>query len=163
MAIHRATHWVFIRIYRAKTAVNARRFLCDLEQACLLRIRPILTQNAKKFTNRLFGLRKPEVTGKRDFDQLCAEFGINRRLSPPAHTQTDGMVQRFKGRVEEALQSPHFQWGQDLETTLHRYVPLYNQKLQKSALGSNALAGSEGLAPSEIGVVQERSTLPCGM
>jgi transposase InsO family protein len=63
-------------------------------------------------------------SGKRDFDQLCAEFGINRRLSPPAHTQTDGMVQRFKGRVEEALQSPHFQWGQDLETTLHRYVPL---------------------------------------
>ena len=136
MAIDRATRWVFIRIYRAKTAVNARRFLCDLEQACSLRMRPILTHNAKVSTNRLFGLRKRQANGKLDFDQLCAEFGIKHRLSPPARLQTDGLVQRFKGRVEEALQSPYFQSAQDLETTLHRYVPLYNQKLQKPALGS---------------------------
>ena len=46
------------------------------------------------------------------------------------------MVERFNGRVEEVLQSHHFRSGEELETTLHRYVWLYNQKLPQSALGS---------------------------
>jgi hypothetical protein len=36
--------WVFIGIYTNKTAANARRFLRDLERACPLRIRTILTE-----------------------------------------------------------------------------------------------------------------------
>lgn len=43
VAIDRATRWVFIRIFKAKTAANARRFLRDLERACPIRIRTILT------------------------------------------------------------------------------------------------------------------------
>ena len=46
------------------------------------------------------------------------------------------MVEHFNGRVEEVLQSHHFRSGEELETTLHRYVWLYNQKLPQSALGS---------------------------
>jgi hypothetical protein len=34
------------------------------------------------------------------------------------------------------LQNNHFHSGEDLETTLHRYVLLYNQQLQQLALGS---------------------------
>mgnify|MGYP002635109439 CR=1 FL=1 len=45
-------------IYNNKTAANARRFLRDLERACPIRIRTILTDNGKEFTDRLFGLRK---------------------------------------------------------------------------------------------------------
>jgi transposase-like protein len=45
VAIDRATRWVFIRVFKAKTAANARRFLRDLERACPLRIRTILTDN----------------------------------------------------------------------------------------------------------------------
>jgi hypothetical protein len=47
-----------------------------------------------------------------------------------------GMVERFNGRIEEVLQSHHFRSGEELETTLHRYVWLYNQQLPQSALGS---------------------------
>ena len=65
MAIDRATRWVFIRIFKAKTAANARRFLRDLEHACPIRIRTILTDNGKEFTDRLFGLRKRAATGPR--------------------------------------------------------------------------------------------------
>ena len=50
--------------------------------------------------------------------------------------QTNGMVERFNGRIEEVLQSHHFPSGEDLETTLHRDVLLYNQQLPQSALGS---------------------------
>ena len=48
----------------------------------------------------------------------------------------NGMVERFTDRIEEVLQSPHFRSGEALETTLHRYVALYNQQLPQSALGS---------------------------
>ena len=92
----------------------------------------------KKFTDRLFGLRKRSPTGKHDFDQLCAELGIEHRLASPQHPQTNGMVERFNGRIEEVLKSHHFISGEDLETTLYRYVLLYNQQLPQSALGDKA-------------------------
>ena len=148
VAIDRATRWVFIRIYNSKNAANARRFLRDLERACPMRIKTILTERAKsaigprtmasgkEFTDRLLGLRKRSATGKHEFDLLCSDLGIEHRLAPPQHPQTNGMVERFNGRIEEVLQSHHFRSGEELETTLHRYVLLYNQQLPQSALGS---------------------------
>ena len=136
VAIDRATRWVFIGIYRNKTAANARRFLRDLERACPIRIRTILTDNGKEITDRLFGLRKRAATGEHEFDTLCSELGIDHRLTPPKSPQTNGMVERFNGRIEDVLQSHHFRSGEELDATLHRYVLLYNQQLPQSVLGS---------------------------
>ena len=140
---------VFVRIYGSKTAANARRFLRDLERACPLKITRILTDNGKEFTDRLFGLRKRAASGEHDFDRLCADLGIEHRLAPPMHPQTNGIplgdcmqspagqrVERFNGRIEEVLQSHQFISGTDLETTLMRYVHLYNTQLPQSALRS---------------------------
>ena len=151
VAIDRATRWVFISVFKAKTAANARRFLRDLERACPIRIRTILTDRAigkplvretmargKEFTDRLFGLRKRAATGAHEFDTLCTVLDIEHRLTPPKSPQTNGMVERFNGRIEEVLQSHHFRSGEELETTLHRYVWLYNQQLPQSALGSKS-------------------------
>lgn len=112
VAIDRATRWVFIRVYNRKTAANARRFLRDHERACPLRIRSILTDTGKEFTDRLFGLRKRAQSGKHEFDKLCAELGIEHRLTPPRSPQTNGMVERFNGRIEDVLQSHHFRSGE---------------------------------------------------
>jgi len=122
VAIDRATRWVFIRVFKTKTAANARRFLRDLERACPLRIRTILTDNGKEFTDRRFGLRKRAATGAHAFDTLCSALDIEHRLTPPKSPQTNGMVERFNGRIEDVLQSHHFRSGEELETTLHRYV-----------------------------------------
>ena len=122
MAIDRATRWVFIRICKSRTVANARRFLRDLERACPLRIRTVLTDNGKEFTDRRFGLRKRAASGQHDFDLLCRDLGIEHRLAPPQHPQTNGTVERFNGRIEAVLQSHHFRSGDALETTLHRYV-----------------------------------------
>jgi transposase InsO family protein len=148
VAIDRATRWVFIRIFNAKPAANARRFLRDLERACPIRICTIQTDNGKEFTDRLFGLRKRAATGKHAFDTLCAALDIEHRLTPPKSPQTNGIplgdcpqspagkrVERLSGRIEEVLQSHHFRSGEELETTRHRYVWLYNQHLPQSALG----------------------------
>ena len=48
--------------------------------------------------------------------------------------QTNGMVERFNGRIEDVLQSHRFHSGEDLEQTLLRYAHLYNSQLPQSVL-----------------------------
>ena len=48
--------------------------------------------------------------------------------------QTNGLVERFNGRIEDVLQSHHFHNGEDLEQTILRYVRLYNGQLPQSVL-----------------------------
>ena len=106
------------------------------DRACPIRIRTVLTDNGKAFTDRLFGLRKRAATGAHEFDTLCAALEIDHRLTPPKSPQTNAMVERFNGRIEEVLQSHHFRSGEELQTTPHRYTRLCNQQLPQSALGS---------------------------
>ena len=134
VAIDRTTRWVFVRIYPKKTAANACRFLRDLERVAPMRITRVLTDNGKEFTDRLFGLRRRAATGNHEFDRLCTGFGIEHRLAPPMRPQTNGMVERFNGRIEDVLQSHRFRSGEELEQTLLRYVRLYNGQLPQSVL-----------------------------
>jgi len=53
---------------------------------------------------------------------LCTALEIEHRLTPPKSPQTNGMVERFNGRIEEVLQSHHFRSGEEMETTQHRYA-----------------------------------------
>ena len=48
VAINRASRRVFIAMYRHKTAATAQRFLGDLERACPIRSRTILTGMARR-------------------------------------------------------------------------------------------------------------------
>ncbi|PTW50464.1 integrase-like protein [Rhodovulum kholense] len=56
-------------------------------------------------------------------------------------SQTNGMVERFNGRIEDVLQSHRVQSGEDLEQTLLRYVPLYNKQLPQSVLKGQTPVG----------------------
>ena len=57
---------------------------------------------------------------------LCAELGIEHRLTPPKSPQTNGMVERVNGRISDVLKTNRFDSALDLEQTLMRYVHLYN-------------------------------------
>jgi transposase InsO family protein len=122
--------------------------LHDLARAAPMKIIRVLTENGKAFTDRLFGPRKRAASGQHEFDQLCADLGIEHRLTPPIRPQSEplsaigprtmasGMVERFNGRIEDVLQSHRFQSGEDLDQTILRYVTLYNSQLPQSALAS---------------------------
>ena len=45
------------------------------------------------------------------------------------------MVERFNGRIAEVLATHRFNSAENLETTLMRYVWLYNHHLPQKALG----------------------------
>ena len=135
VAIDRATRWVFIAIKPHKTAAAAKAFLAAVRKAAPFKIRILLTDNGKEFTDRLFGGHSRKPTGEHEFDQLCQALGIEHRLTKPKTPQTNGMVERFNGRLSQVLRSHHFSSAEDLEKTLNRFVWLYNHHLPQKALG----------------------------
>ena len=135
VAIDRATRWVFVAVYAAKTATNAKRFLAALAKAAPFRIQTILTDNGKEFTDRFITSGERTPTGEHLFDQLCVELDIEHRLTRPKRPQTNGMVERFNGRIADLLRTHRFRAGEELETTLMRYAWLYNHHLPQKALG----------------------------
>ena len=136
VAIDRATRWVFVQIKANKTAASAKSFLKALHKACPIKITKLLTDNGKEFTDRLFASREREPSGNHEFDQLCKALHIEHRLTRPRTPRTNGMVERFNGRIADVLKTHRFNSAEDLEQTLMRYVTLYNQQLPQSALQS---------------------------
>ncbi|MBC7737370.1 MAG: DDE-type integrase/transposase/recombinase [Candidatus Saccharibacteria bacterium] len=113
-------------------------------------------------TDRLFGLRERVATCRHEFDQLCADLGIEHRLAPPQHPHTNGRVERLNGRIEEVLPLLPCRRG-----TRNHAAPL-RAALQSAAFAislgqQDALAGDEGLAQNKAGVLQETALLPFGM
>ena len=136
VAIDRATRWVFVAIKKDKSAASARAFLNALHKACPIKINKLLTDNGKEFTDRLFASRERQPSGNHEFDQLCQALGIEHRLTKPKTPRTNGMVERFNGRIADVLKTHRFTSSEDLEQTLLRYVALYNHQLPQSALKS---------------------------
>lgn len=105
VAIDRVTRWVFITLKPNKTADYARQFLQELHQACPIKITRILTDNGREFTDRLFANRERKPNGDHEFDRLCNALDIEHRLTKPRTPQTNGMVERFNGRIADIVKS----------------------------------------------------------
>lgn len=135
VAIDRASRWVYLEVRRSKTAEAARGFLKKLLQQAPFYVTHVVTDNGKEFTDRFTttGERKP--TGRHPFDRLCAEHGIEHRLIRPKRPQTNGMVERFNGRIADLLRTRRFDSGQHLDDTLRDYQRLYNHHIGQKALG----------------------------
>ena len=139
VAIDRATRWVFMEIYSDQTEGSSVDFLSKVKSACPVKIIKLLTDNGSQFTDRftskkkdLDGNRVP--TGKHVFDRLCKQFDIEHRLIPPRHPQTNGMVERFNGRISEIVQQTRFASAAELESTLRSYLKIYNNCIPQRAL-----------------------------
>tara|TARA_B100000700_G_C14849701_1_gene763335 strand:- start:26 stop:1015 length:990 start_codon:yes stop_codon:yes gene_type:complete len=134
VAIDRATRWVYLEIRRSQSTKDAQAFMKQVEQKAPFKIRTVLTDNAKCFTDRFTraGERKP--SGNHDFDQECQLHGIEHRLIKPGRPQTNGMVERFNGRISDVLATRRYTSSEDLEQTLKRYTWLYNRHIPQKVL-----------------------------
>ena len=133
VAIDRATRWVYFRIYGNQTEASSTDFLRRLNKVAPMKIQKILTDNGSQFTDR-FTARDKRATGKHAFDVSCASMGIVHRLSPPRHPQTNGMVERFNGRISDLVKQTRFACAVELETTLTLYLKTYNHHIPQRAL-----------------------------
>lgn len=134
VGIDRATRWVYLEIMPDKKASTAATFLKKLKKAAPFKIKIVLTDNGKEFTDRFCATGEREPTGTHLFDLECAITGIEHRLIKPMHPQTNGMVERFNGRVATILKKTIFDSSVDLKATLLRYMLIYNQHLSQKAL-----------------------------
>lgn len=134
VAIDRATRWVYLEIRSSQSAKDARAFMKQVEEKAPFKIQTVLTDNGKSFTDRFTraGERKP--SGRHPFDQECQAHDIEHRLIKPGKPQTNGMVERFNGRISDVLATRRYASGEDLEQTLKRYTWLYNHHIPQKAL-----------------------------
>jgi transposase InsO family protein len=103
VAIDRATRWVFLRVYADQSDASSVDFLERLHEAAPMKITKALTDNGSQFTDR-FTSKAREPSGQHHFDVRCKALGIEHRLCPPRHPQTNGLVERFNGRISDVVQ-----------------------------------------------------------
>ena len=118
-----------------------------------MKIVRLLTDSSSQFTDR-YTSKKREPTGYHDFDVRCGELGIEHRLCPPRHPQTNGMVERFNGRIGGGEARP------DLLQQLS-WNRRYRENLQPAdstacAQPSFAYSSAEGMAGRKTQIVQKR-------
>jgi transposase InsO family protein len=135
VAIDRATRWVYLEILNDKSAISSTGFLNRLIKKSPIKITKILTDNGKEFTDRFCATGERKPTGDHLFDQSCKAHGIEHRLIKPRTPQTNGMVERFNGRIADVLKSTTFHSTDHLATTLQRYERIYNQHVPQRNLG----------------------------
>ena len=133
VAIDRATRWVYFRTYRNQSEASSTDFLRRLKGVAPMVIKKVLTDNGTQFTDRFTSAGK-QASGNHAFDIACAEFDIEHRLAPPRHPQTNGMVERFNGRISGLVAQTRFSSAAELETTLKLYLSTYNHSIPQRAL-----------------------------
>jgi transposase InsO family protein len=107
VAIDRATRYVYLEIHPRRDAATAAAFLERFLAHFPAGVHTILTDNGSEFTDR-FAVDKPgkpsnKPSGNHPFDRVCAKAGIEHRLAKPFSPRTNGMVERFNRRINEAI------------------------------------------------------------
>ena len=133
VAIDRATRWVYFRTYRNQSQTSSTDFVRRLTRTAPMLIKTVLTDNGSQFTDRFTAPGK-QASGHHAFDVECNAHAIDHRLCPPRHPQTNGMVERFNGRISELMTQTRFATSAELDTTLKLYLQTYNHNIPQKAL-----------------------------
>ncbi len=108
-------------------------FLERVHEAAPRKPAKVLTDNGSQFTDR-FTSKARVPSGKHHFDARSKALGIEHRLCPPRHPQTNGMVERFNGCISEVVQQTRFKSAAELKATLLAYCKTCNHHIPQRAL-----------------------------
>lgn len=123
VAIDRTSKFAFTLLVEKAGKMAAAQFLRDLVKALPYRIHTVLTDNGIQFTNQ----ERHRFAGHHIFDRVCAENGIEHRLTKINHPWTNGQVERMNRTIKDAtVKRYHYDNHQQLRRHLDDFVDAYN-------------------------------------
>ena len=134
VAIDRRSRSVHLAVKDEESEASARAFLAEALAAFPFRVTRILTDRGSCFT----------ADG---FEATCRSLGVEHRKTRPYTPRTNGMAERFNGRVQREVLGITVAGHRDLERLLVGFASAYNGRRQR-VLG--------GRSPDEV--VRERLT-----
>jgi transposase InsO family protein len=140
VAIDRRSRSVHLAVKDEETEASARAFLEEALAAFPFRVTRVLTDRGSCFTAE-------------GFEQACRKLGVEHRKTRPYTPRTNGMVERFNGRVQREVLGITVASHRDLERLLAGFSRACNVRRQRVLGGRSPdgavrerLARDEGLA-----------------
>ena len=124
VAIDRRSRFVHLAVKDDETEASAGTFLKEALAAFPFRVTHILTDRGSCFT----------ADG---FEKLCRELGIEHRKTRPYTPRTNGMAERFNGRVQREVLGITVASHRDLEQLLVGFNSAYNARRQRVLDGNS--------------------------
>jgi len=118
VAIDRRSRSVHLAVKDDETEASARAFLREALAAFPFRITRILTDRGSCFTAE-------------GFEGLCRGLGVEHRKTRPYTPRTNGMTERFNGRVQREVLGITVAGHGDLERLLVGFNSAYNARRQR--------------------------------
>jgi transposase InsO family protein len=122
VAIDRASRYVHLAVKDDETTASAMAFLDEALAALPFRVTHVLTDRGSCFT----------ADG---FEHACERHGVVHRMTRPYTPRTNGMVERFNGRVQREVLGITIYSHRDLETVLAGFNVAYNSRRQRVLKG----------------------------
>ena len=122
VAIDRASRFVHLAVKDDETASSAVAFLNEAVQAFPFQVTHVLTDGGSCFT----------AAG---FEAACRKLGVEHRKTRPYTPKTNGMVERFNGRIQSEVLGITVASHGDLETLLGGFNQAYNARRQRVLKG----------------------------
>ena len=118
VAIDRRSRSVHLAVRDDETEASAKAFLGEALAAFPFRVTHVLTDRGSCFTAE-------------GFEKACREHGVEHRKTRPYTPRTNGMVERFNGRVQREVLGITVAGHRDLERLLVGFNSAYNARRQR--------------------------------
>jgi transposase InsO family protein len=124
VAIDRRSRWGHLAVKDDETAESAIAFLKQAIGAFPFRITHVLTDRGSCFT----------ADG---FEDACRRLRVQHRITRPYTPQTNGLAERFNGRVQREVLGITIYSHRDLEKLLKGFNQAYNSRRQRVLKGAS--------------------------
>jgi transposase InsO family protein len=118
VAIDRRSRSVHLAVKDDETEASARAFLEEAVRAFPFRVTRVLTDRGSCFTAE-------------GFERACRALGVEHRKTRPYTPRTNGMVERFNGRIQREVLGITVASHRDLERLLAGFNAAYNARRQR--------------------------------